>query len=102
MQVFFYDERLKSLAFTTVDIGISRSTSPFTVTTFLITWRVVQTVTSAVTATVITIGTVITLYKTKYVYVLDRIIKNGVAFCTKAMKVHSKLKIHNTRIKIQD
>lgn len=48
-----------------------------------------------------------TLKKQKYVYVLDRIITDGVAFGTKAKKVHSRLKIQNaieirkTRIRIQ-
>lgn len=53
------------LTFTTENVVISRFTSFVTVTSLFITWRVIQTVTTTVVDTTITIGPDFTLYNRK-------------------------------------
>lgn len=48
--------------FATIRVGISRVTSSITMTSLFVTWKVVQTMTTTVVHTVISIGPVITFY----------------------------------------
>lgn len=57
---------MKEYTLVTVGVRISQFTSPVTMTCRFVTWRVVQTVTTAVVDTVISIGTIVTLCNNLY------------------------------------
>lgn len=55
------------LTFATVTVSKPRVATLITVTSLLVTWRVVQTVTTTVVCTIISIGTLITFYNRYFV-----------------------------------
>lgn len=68
MNVFYVFLYIYKYTCATGRVCVSRFTSPVTLTSRFVTWRVVQTVTTTVVVTIITIGPFITLCNILYLY----------------------------------